>query len=1214
MVDQVQTIRIVVDARGARSGSDEARRALRDVRDETQRAATAMERMERQLGFFGTHLRAMGAALAGLVGFDRIIQAADAFTEFSNSLKVAGIQGEALAAVQSRLYTAANKSGVEVGALGQVFSRLSMSGKELGASQADILKFTDGVTAALRVQGGSAESASGALLQLSQAMGAGTVRAEEFNSILEGALPIAQAAARGMDGMGGSVAKLRTAVTEGKVSSQQFFDGLLKGFEYTKVQAESASLTIKGALTGMQNSFERFVGSIDQATGASNGLVSGINSLSKAMENLGKMATAAKGDVVSLLMFAANPSATLASALFGKTPVETMTSQIDDLKKKIAEAEGRLQRDPGRGADVRLRTQWSAQLEALERQRAVAAVGGKAGPAPADDPDNIGLVIKRATPPPIPTKEAISAAKKYAEYTAELELAVAAQNKMTEAAGRGDVAFQEQEATLQAQQKLFDIFNVKLDESDSRLREVRDRLLEIAQGKAAEAFAVATTEMQQQNVVLEAQIRLMGEAPEIQAREIALIKAKFEAQKAGKAISAEQVEDRRQAIEQNERLKQQAEQLRQANEMWTEPLKNALRSIQGTAADAFETMLESGKISFESLGQVFGRTIRRMAAEFLALATIRPVMSVLVSGMVGGGMMTPAAAAQAGYPTSISGGMGGGLPSLGMPGGGGGLGNIFGSMGGSDSWLGRQVSGVSGWLNSPIFGIGGSVTPGAVPASEGAYAFADLSGAYGGLGGASAPTGALGGLTWGSALGGVASIGMGAMNAFSGKGTGSTIGGIAQMVGGAMMFIPGLQPFGAALSLLGGLGGMLDGGGPKIPPMPDLGYSVGPVINAGAPGVVSDLIRRTGGSGIAGRLYGGSVGGGTTHVWDGSQWQGQQYSQAYLVGPDGSSQMISGTGANVSQQDAADKLAFQIFRSDVMKGAVEGISGTLAKIFEKLTEGTVQAAADAVDFATAYDRIGKTANPAKDAIDALNREFADLSSKAEGYGLALEPLDAELAKRTKRTAQDWIDSMLDPLAVQMRALADEHASALASAEYIRDHVEGVYVDMDRIATYYTNKEAALRDQFYQGGIATLQNVIARMTYGDLANASPTLQLSGTQAAYMDALARAQGGDPTAIANLGGLAEAYVSTGRQNYASSPQFQTIVESVRQALQEIVIAQTGGSTATAGAPTAQMSVVGQQMAQQTAVIGDLVSELQKERRENAELRELMRRLLGK
>ena len=106
--------------------------------------------------------------------------------------------------VYNRLRESALKNAAPLETLVTLYGRVALVQKELGVSQAEMLNFTDKIALALRVAGTDAQSASGALLQLSQALGSGVVRAEEFNSILEGALPIAQAAAAGLKEAGGS--------------------------------------------------------------------------------------------------------------------------------------------------------------------------------------------------------------------------------------------------------------------------------------------------------------------------------------------------------------------------------------------------------------------------------------------------------------------------------------------------------------------------------------------------------------------------------------------------------------------------------------------------------------------------------------------------------------------------------------------------------------------------------------------------------------------------------------------------------------------------------------------------------------------------------------------------------------------------------------------------------------------------------------------------
>jgi tape measure domain-containing protein len=156
----------------------------------------------------------------------------------------------------------------------------------LGASSADLETFTEGVALALKVQGGDASSSAGALLQLSQALGGSIVRAEEFNSMLDGARPLLQSVANGLVEAGGSVSKLRQLVNDGKVSSAGFFRAFLSGMGDLKAQAATTTSTLGENFTRLTNSMTVLVGSLDRVAGASVGAGSGIGALSGAIDGL----------------------------------------------------------------------------------------------------------------------------------------------------------------------------------------------------------------------------------------------------------------------------------------------------------------------------------------------------------------------------------------------------------------------------------------------------------------------------------------------------------------------------------------------------------------------------------------------------------------------------------------------------------------------------------------------------------------------------------------------------------------------------------------------------------------------------------------------------------------------------------------------------------------------------------------------------------------
>lgn len=685
--------------------------------------------------------------------------------------------------------------------------------------------------------------------------------------------------------------------------------------------------------------------------------------------------------------------------------------------------------------------------------------------------------------------------------------------------------------------------------------------------KLREEFTKSTVELEHQNVVLEAEMKLLNAAPEVRARELALIKSRQESERSGAVLDQSAVDRRATAIEQNERLKGQADELRKANELWTEPLKNALNSIQSTAADMFDSMLEKGAFSFQELGNFAQKLVRRMIAEFAALAVIRPMLGSLMGGLQGLGIVSPATASSLGYGAAGGGGVG--MPSFG--GGGGMFADFFGQ---------------SLYGGTPI---AGPLQPGA------------------------ASLGSVGGLTVGGALAGVASMGMGAYSMATSRNAAGAIGGGLSILGGGigMASMAGLLPMlgaaggpiGMGLGLAGMLIPMLFGGG-EAPPLPPLAGS-NLRFNPGAGGYTMVDTSQNGGASMAGQ-YGG-VGGTIDALFKatggklnaglatgGAIWNNQREgtTSTYAIHPWlGSLQLSEGSG---DQGAAVDRMIAKMFyMTATTEGALTGTSPTLGRALGNKEPTSTAAISSLLDLVKAYDALGKVTGSAETALKEINTSFETMTAGAKEYGLALAPIEAEQAKQTKRYAQDFIDGMLDPLAVQLRALDDQRKDSLASAEYIRDNVEGVHVDIARITEYWNTKRLDLEAQYQQTSVGNLQALIRRLTYGDLANATPDMSYAGTRGTYEATLAQARAGSGTALNNLAGTAEAFAGSARSYFASSSEYAAIVEQIRRDLEERVGVGAGASSGSANGNEATNAVL-QSNAELRAMVGTLVGEL--------------------
>ena len=216
-------------------------------------------------GLVSGPLAALGAALS----VREVVAFSDAWTRANNSLKVAGLSGAELTGVMGELFAAAQRQGAPLEDLTRLYGRVAQASGELGATRQDLVIFSEDVARALRVAGSTPDQASGALLQLSQLLASARVQAEEFNSVNEGARPILQAVANGIEEAGGSVSKLKQLVTDGEISNVAFFKGFQAGAEGIREQAATASDTIAQSFTRINNALTKTIGELAETSGAS---------------------------------------------------------------------------------------------------------------------------------------------------------------------------------------------------------------------------------------------------------------------------------------------------------------------------------------------------------------------------------------------------------------------------------------------------------------------------------------------------------------------------------------------------------------------------------------------------------------------------------------------------------------------------------------------------------------------------------------------------------------------------------------------------------------------------------------------------------------------------------------------------------------------------------------------------------------------------------
>ena len=267
LTDETSTFgRVAQDAAGG----------AQQLAEQLPRAGDAARGTQRQVLLLNRALGVLTTAYFGNATIQTLAEWSDAATTMANRVMLVSDSSEEAASAMASLHEIARRTRSPVEGLVDIYQKASMASTELGASQEDILNFVETVGMALAIQGGSANTARGALIQLSQAIGTDVVRAEEFNSILEGAYPLALLAAQGIDEAGGSVARLRRMVIDGKVSSEDFFRAVIEGQSKAEEMFSKTTPTITQAITIFRNSILEYIGTSETAKGATEAIANAI--------------------------------------------------------------------------------------------------------------------------------------------------------------------------------------------------------------------------------------------------------------------------------------------------------------------------------------------------------------------------------------------------------------------------------------------------------------------------------------------------------------------------------------------------------------------------------------------------------------------------------------------------------------------------------------------------------------------------------------------------------------------------------------------------------------------------------------------------------------------------------------------------------------------------------------------------------------------------
>ena len=1207
MAEETKIIRLVIDSSKAVDGGRAAQRALEQIERSTSSLDGAMARMEQSLGRVGGYMKAQLALMAAELAARFVQIGKEAFDAASGMGELADQLGVTTRGLQALQYSAV-QNGVKLEQLETGVSKFSQKIGEAAGGSREMIEALNGMgvrildlNGKLRPTETLMSEVAASILAIDDPAKRSAASVDFFGKAGTRFLPVLQDMAKGLDAMGAAADRGGAMISERAITRlDQLGDAAARSGLKVRAAFANGIVEILDAIEARLAKVNIGFSEADWAKGAAYNK----QKLDELAAFLGRVEEEAAVGVARFIAGFEKAISTIPE-LLGKAFVDGMNNALGALESGLSRITGTLERNApwlgvksgdlslgrlsGGGASLSdrnsqiqaaesqaeagMRAYYAANREQRDRAALIARQAGFAGDEEAARRGTPGAVVAGGKSNPAIKGAGDAAADRMGKALADSARELDQARAFADAASQGAEAVARLEAHFKALKTAQDVFGKTANDNARGVGELTEKLEEQAVAtlklKNLGDFRASTETLRDQNELLEAELRLVNQLPEVRAREIAVLKTMQEVKAKGLEGEIEAIEQRRQAIEQNERLKSQGEELKRANELWTEPLKAALNSIQSTAADAFATMLESGKLSFQALGDVVKKTVFRMIAEFAALATIRPLMGALMGGLTGIGLVSPSMAASMGYGAGAS-----SVPSISMPSLGG---NSLSLPGGNG--LGGMFGG-SGFFSQPI----ASLFPSSAPAGGYADVGALLTSGNTGASAASAGISGLGGLSIGQGLGALGGLGMGAYQLINSRSTGQTIGGIGSMIGAAVSLIPGVgQIAGPIISLASALLPSLIGE-PNTRTHSSTnanlrygngnwyttGGAWGPNANSGQS--ESALRGLTGGIDQVFGLLGGVTD--ASKVWglNASSWtaQGKDWSYTsnatHLVDPSGNQEAW-----RMNMDDMMDTGAAQVAIRSILSGAVGEISATMKTALESMRAASmgIKETAESIVFVDeVYERLGKGALTVRTQFRELEKQFGDMTDKATKLGLALAPIEAEQKKATERLGQDYVDNLIDPIAASLRAWEDEKQSILANLDYISQHTD-VIVDQARIAEALLRREAALKDQLYSGAISQLEDAIRRLSLGDLANLAPTTMVTGVRAAYQATVAQARSGDSSAIARVAAEGTTFAQAAQSYYASGPDYEALKQQILDDLLTIQSQIAGGGSTTSSAP---------------------------------------------
>ena len=260
-------------ATGAADEQEKITKAVTDTDNEIKKAKDSEDKFTESIrtseNAAGSLMKTL-SKIAGAVGVAKLtetfIETSDEMSQIATKLDMINDGSRTTAQLQEAIYESAQRSRGSYLDTANLIARIGMNAGDAFYDQVlavnsnnKMVQFAENLNKAFKISGASAQEQASVILQMSQALGSGVLRGQEFNAVMSGATIVMQKVA---EYLGVGIGNLKEMAADGQLTADILVRSMLYATDSINAQFNQLPKTFEGMMTTAKNKLINGMGDV----------------------------------------------------------------------------------------------------------------------------------------------------------------------------------------------------------------------------------------------------------------------------------------------------------------------------------------------------------------------------------------------------------------------------------------------------------------------------------------------------------------------------------------------------------------------------------------------------------------------------------------------------------------------------------------------------------------------------------------------------------------------------------------------------------------------------------------------------------------------------------------------------------------------------------------------------------------------------------------